>query len=313
LKWLEELDSVKLPVETVPNPFHGSMDISWQVLRADMIHPVCSGNKFFKLRHYLREAVHQKHTTLLTEGGPWSNHLVATAYAARSCGLESVGIVNGWKPALFSDTLEEARGYGMKLVFRGGSTIAECMASEKLENAYFIPAGGAGVPGVQGAMTMLHHITSGDYTHIICAVGSGTMLAGLILAASHGNFEPGPTSSIGSTLSPGMYGVSILRHPELESETNSLLAAAGSYHRPRILHGLEQGGYAKKSAELLSFMNLFFAASGIPTDFVYTGKLMFAVKQLIDANRFPPHSRILTVHSGGLQGNRSLKKGELIF
>lgn len=311
--WLDELGRTPLPVDTVPRELHGADNIEWHVLRADSIHPVFSGNKFYKLRLYLQDALQKNHTILLTEGGPWSNHLVATAFAANRCGLASIGIVNGWPLRTPSATLEEAADLGMKLVFRQGRSLRECMGSVGCTEAYHIPAGGAGTAGVRGASGMLQHVQTGSYSHIICAVGTGTMLAGLMLAALPGGPTPSQSQRTEGTLHGGVYGVSVLLHADLEKDVAALLEPIGDFPQPVILHGYEEGGYARTSEELISFMNQFYEASGIPTDLVYTGKLMRAVQQMIRQNAFPPGSRILTIHSGGLQGNRSLKKGKLIF
>jgi 1-aminocyclopropane-1-carboxylate deaminase len=79
------------------------------------------------------------------------------------------------------------------------------------------------------------------------------------------------------------------------------------------LHGYHVGGYAKFNSELIHFMNNWYLTTNIPSDFVYTGKLFFAFSKILERDFFPPGSKILLIHSGGLQGNNSLKNGTLIF
>jgi 1-aminocyclopropane-1-carboxylate deaminase len=175
---------------------------------------------------------------------------------------------------------------------------------------YVIPEGGYGELGAKGAATILEHCPD-DFTHYCCAVGTGTMMAGLVNALS------GEQQVI---------GVSVLKNNmELEKMIASLVQGNGSAQQDdnaltdahkanwQLVHDFHFGGYAKYQPALLEFMNDFYQRTGIPSDFVYTGKLFYAVSYLIREKRFPPGSKILLVHSGGLQGNSSLRKGTLMF
>jgi 1-aminocyclopropane-1-carboxylate deaminase/D-cysteine desulfhydrase-like pyridoxal-dependent ACC family enzyme len=290
-KWLKTLSEYPLHIETIQPPFYDGASIVWDVLRADQIHTVCSGNKFFKLHYYLQDALQQNHTMIHTWGGPWSNHIVATAYAARQLGLSSLGLIHGKEPKHYSATLQEARSYGMNLQFTGWSSAPE--ATVIPENSYPVPEGGFGEKGVLGAANLLPGALGSRYTHIICSVGTGTMLAGILRTSA-------PAQTIGIVISADI---------SLKQRIEAL-----SPDRPFTLnYGFHFGGYARKTPELLAFMNHFYAFNGIPTDFVYTGKLMFGVQSLIQQGFFPEGSRILTIHSGGLQGNRSLQAGQLVY
>src|SRR5258705_11431420 len=101
-------DKISFPVFIEKN-------VEVSVLRLDKIHPLISGNKWFKLRYYLEEAKQQKKNTIITFGGAWSNHIAATAAACKICGLNSIGIIRGEEPENFSPTLTEARQVGMQL------------------------------------------------------------------------------------------------------------------------------------------------------------------------------------------------------
>lgn len=269
------------------------------MLRLDRLHPVISGNKWFKLRFYLEEARAQGKKTLLTFGGAWSNHIHATAAACRIQQLNSIGIIRGEEPAELSATLLQAREMGMQLRFisreqyrekiiPGDIAIADCV---------IVGEGGYGIKGAAGAATILDHANLAAYTHICCAMGTGTMLAGIM------NRTPAGIRSL---------GISVLKNnPALSSQVKALLLHPEQ--DPVIFHEFHFGGYAKKTPELIQFMNDFYGHTGIPTDFVYTGKLCFAAAALAAKNYFPPGSKLLLIHSGGLQGNRSLDKGTLIF
>lgn len=273
--------------------------VKWDVLRTDLIHPVCSGNKLFKLYHYLAHAIQKNHTTVSTFGGAWSNHIVATAYAAGICGLKAIGYIRGEEPASWSSTLLDAKGYGMELVFLPRTEFdrlalqAWSPQEPALAEPYTIPMGGFGQMGAQGAAMMMD-FASGGYTHIFCAAGTGTMLAGIASRAGSGTT---------------VAGINVVKGSDLKKVLETLAPGVKveSYDQYQF------GGYARPNGQLLDFMNQFFEQNRIPTDIVYTGKLMFAVQDLLNKNAFPKGSRILAIHSGGLQGNKSLKKGELIF
>jgi len=291
LAWLDTMASEKIRIETILNSFYDRTDINWDILRTDLLHPVCSGNKFFKLKYYLLDVVQKNHTTILTSGGAWSNHIVATAFAARSCQLRAKGIIRGEKPLKLSQTLQEAQSLGMELEYVSRVHFKD--GENPSPEEYIIPAGGYGQLGARGAGDMLNHVEAANYTHILCAVGTGTMLAGLAQAA--------PNCRV--------IGIPVLRYEAIGEEIRQLAPQTNI----TLLHEFYEGGYAKKTPQLVKFMNDFYVSTGIPTDFVYTGKLMFAILQLIHKQYFPPGSRILAIHSGGLQGNKSLKKGLLVF
>lgn len=272
------------------------------ILRLDKLHPVVSGNKWFKLKHYLKEAAESGKKTLITFGGAYSNHIVATAYAAMAKGFTSAGIIRGEKPAQLSPTLQEAMNYGMELFFVSRESFKRKEEDEHIQtiingfkDAYLIPEGGAGEPGIKGCREILSLAEHHPYSHIICAVGTGTMYAGIVNA---------------SAVHQQVIGIPVLKgmsNPETEysaiqKQPNTFWLA--DYHF---------GGYAKKTPALIRFMNDFFEKTGVPTDFVYTGKLMYAFTDLLKKNFFERGSRVLLIHSGGLQGNKSLPEGTLTF
>lgn len=272
------------------------------IMRLDLIHPVVSGNKWFKLRYHVAAAAERDCSTIVTMGGAYSNHLVATAYTAKMAGFKSIGLVRGEMPLVLSPALQDAAGYGMELCFIPRQ---EYKRPDKLQaqyadpSVYWISEGGRGEKGVQGAATILQSMDTDVYTHIICAVGTGTMLAGLIASSIPGQ---------------AITGISVLKnHLMLKEEVRSMLPPDKQQYPFDILDDYHFGGYAKHPSDLLHFMAEFWERTQIPTDIVYTGKLIYAVEDLIAKEYFPRNSRLLVVHSGGLQGNRSLPQDALPF
>jgi len=280
--------------------FHTKVD----VLRLDLIHPVISGNKWFKLKEYLAEATLQHKKILVTFGGAYSNHIVATAAIAGFNGLKSVGIIRGEKPAILSHTLQHAIGLGMDVYFisrqdyKNKIIPPQVLTQYRQNEVYIINEGGYGEPGVRGAKEVLHQLDTSMYTHILAAVGTGTTISGLTESSGRNQLIIGISSLKNNFSSQGSI-------EEFVSEENK--------KRLVVIHDYHFGGYAKYTMRLIDFMNEWFRLTGIPSDFVYTGKLFFAVKDLLEKNFFPQKSKILVIHSGGLQGNQSLPNGTLIF
>lgn len=285
-------------ITTDPVSIFNKKNINAAVLRLDKIHPVISGNKWFKLQYYIKEAKEQQKKKVITFGGAYSNHIVAAAAACKLNGLSSAGIIRGEEPTVFSPTLMQAKEYGMQLYFTSRENYIEKKVPGELqsEEYYFIPEGGYGKRGAEGASGILEYCKK-DFTHCCCAVGTGTMMAGIIKAVV-------PDQKV--------IGISVMKNnPELEQNVQALISEERKEWQ--IIHDYHFGGYAKHKPALISFMNEFYRQTNIPSDFVYTGKLFYAIDDMIKNNFFPPESRLLLIHSGGMQGNISLNKGTLIF
>lgn len=275
-------------------PIGNEMDL--HVLRLDKIHPVISGNKWFKLKYHLENFSKKDYTGILTFGGAWSNHIIATACACSMYNIKSVGIIRGEKPKSLSPTLQLAEEYGMQLEFLSRETYSQKSNPDLLNyflqlypNFYAIPEGGSGKDGEKGMAEILKVVDLKLYTHILCAIGTGTMFRGITSIIS-------PTQTL--------FGVYVLKGFEQSNFAEANQMTTSDYHF---------GGYAKQSLTLINFMNDFYERTGITTDFVYTGKLFFAVEDLIKKNTFQKGSKLLVIHSGGLQGNTSLTPNKLHF
>lgn len=289
----------QIAIQKMQSNLFSGIDV--QVLRLDTLHAIVSGNKWFKLKYYLQEAIHQNKSTIATFGGAFSNHIVASAYAAKSFGLKSIGIIRGEEPKQLSPTLQAAKKYGMELHFANRSSFAE---KENLKcqfdtNFYWINEGGYGLLGMQGASEILQKYNNDSFTHIVASCGTGTMLAGLVTAAqSHQK----------------VLGICALKgYESIQQDIQKILPADKRQFDFSVLHNYHFGGYAKHPPLLIDWMNKLWQAEELPTDIVYTSKLMFAVHDLINKNYFSSTDKLLIIHSGGLQGNLSLRKYTLSF
>ncbi len=295
-----------IPFTTINHPLVSGKNINLAVARFDEIHPVISGNKLYKLLFFLATAAAQNIKTIVTIGGAYSNHLLATAYAGKENNLHTIGLVRGEEVAQnLSETLQQCRDLGMHLFFTDRITFADLDKAKAagitglaLNDIIFIPEGGYGMPGAKGAANMLDEVLPKKPTHIILPVGTATTLAGIV--------------------SRELPDVEIIAVPVLKNlndipERIEYLLEGANFIMPEIWNEYHFGGYAKKTPELLSFMNELYMEQNLPTDFVYTAKMMFGIFDKIKNNYFKPGSRIIALHTGGLQGNRSLPAGTLHF
>ncbi len=283
--------------------------ISLYIKREDLLHPQVSGNKFRKLKYNLAEAKKQGHTRLLTFGGAFSNHIAAVAAAGKILNMESIGVIRGDELALdiestFSQnpTLHYAASQGMKFLFVSRSDYREKETmtfiedlEKKFGSFYLIPEGGTNSLAVKGCEEIL---TSGDkeFDFICCAVGTGGTIAGLINSASRDQ---------------KILGFPALKGDFLDREISKYTSAKNW----ELVNKYHFGGYAKVSPRLIEFINDFKKTYDILLDPVYTGKMLFGIFDMMENAVFPQNSRILAIHTGGLQGiagmNKSLKNKNL--
>lgn len=287
-----DIDFSRIETEQLTLPLFTEKKIQADVLRLDKMHPEISGNKWFKLRYYLEEARQQEKTNIVTFGGAWSNHLLATAAACQLYGFSCTGIVRGERPSTPSPVISRIEDLGMELVFipRNEYRAGQVPGKQAGPRNYIIAEGGYGEAGAKGAATISDYIQDHHYSFICCAAGTGTMAAGL-----------GRTGNV--------IAISVLRNNlELEEKIRKL-----GVDKLSVIHDYHFGGYAKYTDELTRFMNNIYQQTSIPTDFVYTAKLFYAVNDLATKNHFDLGTRLLLIHSGGLIGNLSQNKGTLIF
>lgn len=292
-------DNTPVCIKTLSPPAAEAAKVMLDILRADLLHPVISGNKWYKLRYYLEAAEKKQVKMIVTFGGAWSNHIVATAAACQWKNIPCAGIIRGEAPPHLSATLQEAASYGMQLHFfsREDFRLKKIPAGLDHPDHLIIPEGGYGPDGARGAATMLDGFETEKYTHLICAVGTGTMVAGLQQRSSpHQQVIGIPVLKAGPGIEDQILPLTIKGHGQLQ-----------------LIHDYHFGGYAKKTDTLIRFMNEWYDITSTPSDLVYTGKMFYAVNDLLQKEFFPAGSHILLIHSGGLQGNYSLPKGTLNY
>lgn len=257
--------------------------------REDQLHPLVSGNKFRKLKYNLAEAKKQGHHTLLTFGGPFSNHLAATAAAGKIMGFETIGIVRGEEARKLNPSLQFCQDQSMVLfpVNRADYRLKnepEFIASlqKKWGNFYLLPEGGTNTLALEGCREILTAADS-DFEVICCSVGTGGTWAGLVESAL-------PHQEV--------IGFTALKNNNLENELRKLITNKNGL----LNYDYTFGGYAKVSPELIDFINTFNKNFKTPLDPVYTGKLLFGIFDLIKNKRWLWGKKILIIHTGGLQG-----------
>ncbi|MBS1628052.1 MAG: pyridoxal-phosphate dependent enzyme [Bacteroidetes bacterium] len=288
---------VPLQTITISKPID---NVLLNVLRLDKLHSIVSGNKWFKLQYYLQDAIKNNINTIATFGGAYSNHIAATAFVCKEYNLKGIGIIRGDENQT-SPTIKFAQECNMELLFINRENFKDKNAVKekyKTNNWYWINEGGYGIMGCKGAASIMKFIPE-DATHIIAAVGTGTTFAGLIKAAL-------PHQKV--------IGINILKgNLSIHNEIKNLLTEEEQQKKFEIIHHYHFGGYAKHPKELIEFMKQLWFENNLPTDIVYTSKMMFAVIDLITKKYFKPNSKIVAIHSGGLQGNFSLPPNTLPF
>lgn len=299
-------DTSAITIDTINDKLFIEKEVRVSVLRSDKIHPVLSGNKLFKLHYFLEDALASKQKCILSFGGPYSNHLAATAFACRMLNLKSIGIVRGEQPAQLSPTLRQCIEDGMQLKFVSRQQYAEkedpgFIKTLRTEFGKFImiPEGGYHPAGAKGAALIMELIGNKNYSHICTATGTATTLAGLAVAAR-------PNQAI--------IGIPVLKGmTDIDDRIQYLAGAIETPKNIQLISDYHFGGYAKKTEVLIQFMNDCWRQYHIPLDFVYTAKMLFAVKDSIRNNYFSKGSDILCLHTGGLQGNKSLPLQSLLY
>ncbi|MCR8924243.1 pyridoxal-phosphate dependent enzyme [Dasania sp. GY-MA-18] len=271
------------------------------VLRLDQFFPQLSGNKYFKLKHNLSHAQAQGYSRVISFGGAYSNHIHALAYAAQQYGMQALGIIRGDHGYAANPTLSDAQAWGMQLQFVSRSEYKRRAEPEYVRSlqqqypdAWVIPEGGSNALAVQGCAEIAEHIRQGlgdNFDTVLLPCGTGATLAGV---------------AMGLPPSKQVLGVAVLKgEGYLEAEVQRYLAqvANNSHAKWQICHDYHGGGYAKCDVALARFINNF----PIALEPVYSGKLFFALDAMINSAAIAPGSRIVLIHTGGMQGLRGMQ------
>jgi 1-aminocyclopropane-1-carboxylate deaminase len=262
------------------------------IKRDDLIHPFVSGNKFRKLKYNLLQAKMAKHKTLLTFGGAFSNHIAAVAFAGKENGFKTIGIIRGEElegKIAENPTLSFAQDCGMQLQFISRADYRfknEDSFTKDLEQRfgvfYLIPEGGTNASAIKGCEEIITP-EDAEFDYICCSVGTGGTISGIINSVLPHQKALGFPALKGDFLKEEIRNFVQNKNWELITE----------YHF---------GGYGKVNAVLIDFINQFYSQNKIPLDPIYTGKMVFGVIDLIQKNYFPANSKILLIHTGGIQG-----------
>ncbi len=267
-------------------------DVTLYIKREDLLHPYISGNKFRKLKYNIVQAKEEGKTKLVTFGGAYSNHIVASAAAGAAYGFQTVGVIRGEElreKILENPSLRQAQDFGMEFVFVSREvyrTKTEVAFLDSLKDMfgdfYLLPEGGTNDLAVKGCEEIL---TESDvyFDYICSAVGTGGTLSGLINCSKSSQQVLGFPALKGDFLREDICRFVSKTNWDLQTE----------YHF---------GGYGKVTEELVTFINDFYQCHGVPLDPIYTGKMVFGVMDLIEKGYFPRQSKILMIHTGGLQG-----------
>lgn len=298
------LDSPATPLQAIHHPFLKKYRVELFIKREDLVHPLISGNKWYKLKYNLVEARRQGFSRILSFGGAYSNHLHALAWAGHEFGFETIGVIRGELQETLNPTLSDASRWGMRLqpVTRGDYRRRHDREFiEALRTAYHpcyvVPEGGANSLALQGCAEIIasidRQLEAYDYLCVPC--GTGATLAGMSLAAGAG---------------VRLLGFSALKgYTQFESDVGALIAASGSPDPDnwQILDGFHCGGFGKLTGELVRFMLDWKRQTGVELEPVYTGKMLLGLFELLEGGFFRAGSRIVVVHTGGLQGLRGMQ------
>ncbi len=262
------------------------------IKREDQNHPFVSGNKWWKLKYNLEEALKSGHTTLLTFGGAFSNHIYATAAAAHELGLKSIGIIRGEETLPLNPTLSFAKARGMQLHYVSREAYrrkTEVSFIQQLHvqfgEFYMIPEGGTNDLAVKGCAEFAKQlITEVDFDYLCLPVGTGGTIAGMIEGLDESKKIIGFPVLKGATF--------------LEDEIRRYTPKKNW----QLIYDYHFGGYAKVTKELIEFMDEFEKQFNIPLDPIYTAKMMFGIMDLVKKKFFKTGTTVLVIHTGGLQG-----------
>lgn len=302
----------RAPLQRIEDELLSARDVQLYIKRDDLIHPWVSGNKWRKLKYNLLAARIKQHETLLTFGGAYSNHILATAHAGRLWGFRTVGIIRGEAYTPLNPVLAEAQDAGMELHYlerwryrRKNSSPVQAQLAHRFGRFYLLPEGGTNDLALAGCQEILHEIEI-PFDLICVPCGTGGTLAGLVAGLRAGQRAT---------------GFAVLRGEQfLEWEVCQLLARRknGDVNRGQRVNpavGISSanwsinfnyhfGGYAKSSSALFDFMESFEQRHRIFLDRIYTGKLVYGVYDLILKKKIARGTTIVVVHTGNERLNR---------
>ena len=298
-----QLDFPESPIQTIIHPLLTKKNVTLSIKRDDLLHPHLSGNKWRKLKYNLLAMKEKQQDAFITFSGPFSNHLYAASMACKLFSLEGHVILRGPQLDEHNPTIRMAKACGLNLhvVDRATYRLRNdqqylAQLQQRFHHCHLIPEGGSNQYALQGLGELASSLPKTDY--VMCAVGSGGTMAGLIDAC------PAQTSII---------GVAVLKQAHyLIDEIKKLTPRAVSQNNWQLLLDHHHGGYGKFTPDLWQFCQMMRQKFYIPLEPIYTGKLFYALWQLLEQDFFKPGSHITAIHTGGLQGIDGLRYRGLI-
>lgn len=270
--------------------------------RIDLVHPVISGNKWYKTKYNIAEMMTQGKRTLLTFGGAFSNHIHATVSAGKNFGFNTIGLIRGEEHLPLNETLQYAVDNGMELHYVDRTTFRTRDTKEFTEwiknrfgDVYILPLGGTNTIALKGCAEIVEQIDI-DFDYVCSAAGSGGTFAGIV---------SGLSGSKKGIVFPALKGGEFLG----DVITNLVFQYTGkNFSNWSVNTDYHFGGFAKLSKELVEFTKEFERLNGFELDYIYTNKMMFGISELIKSGYFKSGETIVAIHSGGLQGNVAMKE-----
>jgi 1-aminocyclopropane-1-carboxylate deaminase len=282
---------IKLQRIEINNP-----NVELFIKREDLIHPLISGNKFRKLKYNIHQAKEENHSVLLTFGGAFSNHILAVASAGFENNFKTIGVIRGEEllhKINENPTLKKAQELGMQFKFVSREDFRVKDTKDFIANLhkefgafYLLPEGGTNDLAIKGCEEILEDEDK-IFTHICCAIGTGGTISGIINS---------------SLAHQEIIGFPSLKGDFISNEISNFAKKSNW----KIISDYHFGGYGKITEELIRFINEFYTKHKIPLDPIYTGKMMYGIDDLIKNNYFSKGSKILAIHTGGLQGIKGM-------
>ncbi|GLX77877.1 1-aminocyclopropane-1-carboxylate deaminase [Thalassotalea insulae] len=284
------------PIQRIAHPLFEQYQLTVDIKRDDLLHPVISGNKWRKLKYNIKHLQQHNYQGIVSFGGGYSNHIHALAYAGHYYGFATVGVIRGEAHYANNYSLQCAQKWGMELKFIDRKSYRQKTEASFLEqlqqqyrNYFIVPEGGSNqlaLPGVAEVCQELNQQT--NYDTLITPVGSAGTLAGLIT---------------GDNNQHQLLGIAVLKQGEyLVDDVKQLIPNTGTDNNWQILTQYHCGGYAKFSQQDLAELKAFSHITGVPFEPIYSGKMILALLDLIKNNTFAPGHHIVLLHTGGLQG-----------
>ena len=298
-----------IPLQKVEECFLSDKNIELYILREDLIHPEISGNKWRKLKYNLKAAKENGCSQLLTFGGAFSNHIAATAAAGKEFGIKTIGIIRGEETLPLNSTLQLAKENGMIFKYISREQYREDNKYEssfidELENEfgqfYMVPEGGSNALAIKGCTEIINNINL-DFDVITVGCGTGGTISGLIAALDN-------TKQILGF--PALKGGEFLRDDieDLLTEYEAELNEQAKNTNYQLICDYHFGGFAKVKPNLIGFIREFKSKHNILLDFIYTGKMLFGLYDMIQNSDDWNNKKIIAIHTGGLQGNKGFEE-----